>query len=382
MGDQLRSIRAAVVQASSCFLDREASVRKAVRLIEEAGAMGAELVVFPEGFIPTHPVWFHFHAASSRAGREMAQELFRNAVVIGGAETELLAQASRRARLWTVMGVCEKRANTTGTMWNSAVYFSPDATVAAVHRKLTPTSGERLVHMGGDSEGLQIPRTGFGPVSSLICAENFNPLLVFTAMAQYAVVHAALWPSHFNTTSAPMRDVILSASRAIAFQSGCYVLSAAGTPDPESIHRVGRDETDFEWLRDARNLGGSCIVGPNGDVLAGPAGPEEVVLTAELDLDKLVGRRLVHDFAGHYNRADIFSLSIRPTTTSLLQAPWWPAWAPLPCQATADESVTGVADPVADWAPEPPGKTAIGAVRPPEAPQRRAVRHGADPEGK
>ncbi|MGH3374725.1 MAG: carbon-nitrogen hydrolase family protein, partial [Actinoallomurus sp.] len=295
-----------MVQAASVFLDRDASVRKAVTLIEQAGDLGADVVVFPEGFIPTHPVWFHFHAATSGPGRAMARELFRNSVVVGGGETDLLAAASRRAGVWSVIGMCEKRADTTGTMWNTAVHFSPQGEIVGVHRKTTPTSGERLVHMPGDGRGLRIPRAPFGPISTMICAENFNPLLIFNANAQYPVVHAALWPSHFNTTSQPMRETILTASKAIAFQNGSYVLNAAGVPDPASIERIALQDSDLEWLANRQNLGGSSIVAPNGQVLAGPASAEEVILTAELDLDELIGKRLVHDYAGHYNRADLF----------------------------------------------------------------------------
>jgi aliphatic nitrilase len=310
MGDRLPRIKAAVVQASSVFLDRDATVRKAVRLIEEAGDLGADLVVFPEGFIPTHPVWFHFHAATSASGRAMARELFRNSVVVGSRQTEELAAASRRAGVWSVVGVCEKRANTTGTMWNSALHFSPEGELVSVHRKITPTSGERLVHMPGDGRGLRIPQAPFGPVSTMICAENFNPLLIFNANAQYPVVHAALWPSHFNTTSQPMRDVILTASRAIAFQNGSFVLNAAGVPDPDSIARITASEDHLKWIADERNVGGSSIVAPNGQVVAGPAGTEETILTADLDLDDLIGKRLVHDYAGHYNRADLFNVVV------------------------------------------------------------------------
>ena len=322
MGDSLGVVRGAVVQAAPCFLDRQATVDKTVSLIEQAAATGAEVVVFPEGFIPTHPLWFHFHAATSEAGLRMAADLFRNSVVIGGPETDQIGAAAKRAGIWAVVGVCEKRAGTTGTMWNSAVHFAPDGSIAAVHRKLTPTVGERLLHTGGGSEGLQIPQASFGPISSLICAENSNPLLIFSATAQYAVMHAALWPNHFSPTQPRMRDVILNSSRAIAYQGGCYVLNAAGTIDESMVGIIGKDEADFAWLRDERNVGGSCIVAPGGEILAGPAGAEETILTADLDLDVLIGKRAIHDYAGHYNRSDLLSLVVHPSAEQLFQAPW------------------------------------------------------------
>lgn len=322
MADKLGRIKAAVVQSPGSFLDREGAVRQAERLIADAGAMGAQIVVFPEGFIPAHPIWFHFHAATSARGLEMAADLFRNAVVIGGPDTDRLCAAAKRAGVWVVIGICEKLANTTGTLWNSALHIAPNGSIAANHRKISPTVGERLVHTGGGSEGLEVPRASFGAVSSLICAENSNPLLVFSTVAQYSVVHAALWPNHFSPTQPRMRDVILNASRAIAYQGGCFVLSAAGTLDNSTTSRIARDDADIAWLRDEGNLGGSCIIGPGGELLAGQAGAEETILVAELDLDMAVAMRSIHDFAGHYNRPDLLGLVVRPTPHMLFDAPW------------------------------------------------------------
>lgn len=322
MGDHLPTVRAAVVQAVPVFLDREATVEKACDLIRQSGSRGAEVVVFPEGFIPSHPVWYHFHAATGREALDMAADLFRNAVIVGSDATDRLAAAAREGGVWVVMGVCEKRTGTTGTLWNSALYLSPQGEVAGVHRKLTPTVGERLVHTGGTGEGLRAVTTPFGPVSSLLCAENSNPLLVFTVAAQYARIHAALWPNHFSPTQPRMRDVILSAGRAFAYRAGCYVLNAASTLDDETRRRVARTEEDDVWLREEANLGGSCILAPNGDVLAGPAGAEETILVADLDLDELVSKQSIHDFAGHYNRPDVLTLQIHDEPRPILDAPW------------------------------------------------------------
>lgn len=324
MGDSLGVVRASVAQAASVFLDREATVRKAVGLIEEAGEAGADVIVFPEGFIPGHPLWYHFHAATSQAALEMAAELFRNAIVIGGSDTDALAEATRRAGVWAVIGMCEKQGDTTGTMWNSAAYFGPDGAIVRVHRKLTPTLGERLVHTGGGSEGLEAVQAPFGRISSLICAENSNPLLTFSGFAQYAVLHAALWPSHFSPTQPRMSEVIANSARTIAYQGACYVLNAAGSITSEAAARVANTETDLKWLHDSRNVGGSCIVAPSGEIIAGPMESGEGLLYGELDLDRLINKRVIHDYAGHYNRADLLTLAVEPTASPLFQAPWLP----------------------------------------------------------
>lgn len=344
MADTIGRIKAAVVQSAGSFLDRDGAVRKAEELIAQAGAMGAELVVFPEGFIPAHPIWFHFHAATSKRGLEMAAELFRNAVVVGGPETDQLCAAAKRAGVWVIIGICEKLANTTGTMWNSALHITPQGTIAANHRKISPTVGERLVHTGGGSDGLELPRTGFGTVSSLICAENSNPLLVFSVVAQYSVVHAALWPNHFSPTQPRMRDVILNASRAIAYQGGCFVLNAAGTLDEATMERIARDDADLAWLHAEGSLGGSCIVSPGGELLTAQAGAEETVLVAELDLDIAVDKRSIHDFAGHYNRADLLGLVVHPTPHTIFKAPWQNAYSAGGAQALPGVDALGAAD--------------------------------------
>lgn len=322
MADNIGVVRGAVVQSAGCFLDRDGAVTKAESLIAEAGRNGAEIVVFPEGFIPAHPLWFHFHSATSERGLELVARLFRNAVVVGGPETDRLCAAARAAGTWVVIGVCEKLANTTGTMWNTAIHISPEGRIVAKHRKLTPTVGERLVHSGGGSEGLQLPRARFGAVGSLVCAENSNPLLVFSVVAQYAALHAALWPNHFSPTQPRMRDVIMTAARAIGYQAGCYVLNAAGTVTEDTIEEIAKDDDDRAWLRDPANVGGSCIVAPSGELVTVQAGAEETILYGDLDLDVAVAKRSIHDYAGHYNRGDLLTLVIHPTPNNLFQAPW------------------------------------------------------------
>ena len=126
MGDSFGTVKVAAVQAASVFLDREGSTEKACRLIREAGSNGARIIGFPEGFIPAHPVWYHHHAATGAVANKLAVELFKNAVEIPGPQTDALGAAARDANAYVVMGVCEKLPNTTGTMFNTQIYFGPD----------------------------------------------------------------------------------------------------------------------------------------------------------------------------------------------------------------------------------------------------------------
>lgn len=325
MGDELPKVRVAAVQAAPVFLDRERTTEKACELIRDAGRQDVDVIVFPEGFIPCHPVWYHFLPASQPRAVGLATELFRNAVVVGGAETQALGQAARDAGAWVLMGVCEKEAGTTGTMWNSIVYLSPDGDVVRVHRKLAPTTVERLVHTGGVGSDLEAVQTPFGPITGLLCGENSNPLLVFSALAQSSILHAAMWPHHFSRKDGPtlsMRDVILTNAQSLAYQIGSFVCSVGGTLDDSTRERIAETDEDLAWLTERRDFGGSCIVAPSGKILAGPLGGDEETLIADLELERVIPKKLMHDYAGHYTRRDVFHVDIADDPSPLLEAPW------------------------------------------------------------
>ncbi|MCS5582260.1 MAG: carbon-nitrogen hydrolase family protein, partial [Pseudomonadales bacterium] len=149
MGDQYPVVKVAAVQAASVFLDREASTEKACKLIREAGADGAQIIAFPESFIPGHPLWYHHHPATGVVANKFAVELFKNSVEVPGPEIETLSVAAREANAYVVIGICEKLPDTFGTMFNSQIWIGPSGELIGKHQKLMPTVGERLVHMGG-----------------------------------------------------------------------------------------------------------------------------------------------------------------------------------------------------------------------------------------
>ena len=310
MGDRYPVVRVAAVQAASVFLDREASTEKACRLIREAGKKGARVIGFPEGFIPAHPVWYHHHAATSAIANELAVALFKNAVEIPGPEIDALCDAAREANAYVVMGVCEKLPHTLGTMFNTQVYIGPDGALIGKHQKLVPTVGERLVHMGGHGDTFGAFQTEFGPMSGLICGENLNPLAVFALTAEGTRIHVMSWPNHFPTSGDPMRNRVSVDSQAFAQMSKAFVISACGTVDEPMIRMLKAGPEAERFLRSPDCCGGSVIVAPNGRVLAGPMGAEEGILYAECNVEIAIQMKLRHDFAGHYNRADVFRLEI------------------------------------------------------------------------
>lgn len=317
MGDTYGTVKVAAVQAASVFLDREGSTAKACRLIREAGQNGARVIGFPEGFIPAHPVWYHHHAATGAIANKLAVELFKNAVEIPGRETDALGEAARYANAYVVMGVCEKLPNTTGTMFNSQIYFAPDGSVVRKHQKIMPTVGERLVHMGGYGDTFGVFPSEFGPMSGLICGENSNPLAVFALIAEGTRIHVMSWPNHFPTSGDPLRNRVAIDSQAFAQMSKAFVISACGTVDDRMIEMLQAGPEAEKFLRDPNCCGGSLIVDPMSRIIAGPMGPEEGILYAECNLDLGIQMKLRHDFAGHYNRPDIFQVHVNRAAPQL-----------------------------------------------------------------
>ena len=310
MGDQYPVVKVAAVQAASVFLDREGSTAKACRLIRKAGSNGARVIAFPEGFIPTHPVWYHHHAATGALANRLATELFKNSVEIPGLDIDALCAAARDVNAYVVIGVCEKLPRTIGTMFNTQVYIGPDGKLLGKHQKIMPTVGERLVHMGGFGDTFGAFQTEFGPMSGLICGENSNPLAVFALTAEGTRIHVMSWPNHFPTSGDPMRNRVAVDSQAFAQMSKAFVVSACGTVDEDMIRKLEPGPEAEKFLRSPDCCGGSVIVAPNSRIIAGPMGAEEGILYAECNLEIGIQMKLRHDFAGHYNRPDIFQLQI------------------------------------------------------------------------
>jgi nitrilase len=286
-------------------------------LIREAGRNGARLIGFPEGFIPAHPIWYHHHAATSAIANHLAVELFKNAIEIPGPEIDALCAAARDARAYVVIGVCEKLPRTLGTMFNSQLFIGPDGTYMGKHQKIMPTVGERLVHMGGFGDTLHAFPTSFGPMSGLICGENSNPLAVFAMTAEGSRIHVMSWPNHFPTSGDPMRNRVSIDSQAFAQMSKAFVVSACGTVDEDVIRKLEPSPEADRFLRSTDCCGGSVLVAANSRIIAGPMGAEEGILYADCNLELGINMKLRHDFAGHYNRPDIFQLQVNRGTPQI-----------------------------------------------------------------
>ena len=308
MGDTFPKLKAAAVQAAPVLLDREATVAKACRLIEEAGDAGAQVIGFPECYIPGHPYWYDFYVANDPICNTFNLELFKNAVVAPSSATEALGQAARRAKAYVVMGIAEKEAGSHGTLYNTQLFFGPDGSLLGRHRKLVPTIWERLIHTGGDGSTLGTYDTPFGRLSGLICGENINSLARTALLLEGEVIHVASWPSfgtkgyerQFHTMDVRMRYY--------AFEGRIFVLSVCSVWNEEMKDVLQLDSKARSTF--IGEGGHSGILNPMGDYIVGPQDEGETILYADLDLEEVARGKMVHDVTGHYQRFDVFSLEV------------------------------------------------------------------------
>ncbi|HEX4965324.1 MAG TPA: carbon-nitrogen hydrolase family protein [Thermoanaerobaculia bacterium] len=294
----------AAVQASSVFLDREATVDKACALIAEAGARGARLVAFPEGFIPAYPFWVWFiPAGNTHALRELYAELLDQAVTVPSPATDRLCAAAREAGVNVAVGINERNAEASGsTLYNSLLYISADGRILGCHRKLVPTAGERLVHAPGDGSTLAAYDLDVGRAGGLICWENYMPLARYAMYAWGVQLYVApTWDRG---------EPWISTLRHIAKEGRVYVLgccSAVRRADvPDRFPFKEKFLLDSEWI----NPGDSTIIDPDGKFLVEPVKNREEILYAEVDPRQLRGPRWQLDVAGHYGRPDVFELTV------------------------------------------------------------------------
>ena len=309
MGDAYPTLRLAAAQAAPVFLDRDATIEKACRIILEAGSNGADVLAFPEGYVPAHPLWFHFHAATSPHAMALSEALFANAVVVPSPATDQLCRAARSAGMYVVIGICEKTATSMGTMYNSLLVIDRDGSIAGVRRKIVPTVGERIVHTAGAGDSVRVFRTEFGAISGLMCGENSNPLLTYSMQALGAGVHVGAWPSFFNA-AVDMQAIADVAGRSIAYQNSAYVINAIGAVGDGMLERLPLTDADRDHIRTSAERGGTTIYAPGGCVAAGPLPGGEDILYEDADLARIVPRKIVHDYSGDYNRFDIFELTV------------------------------------------------------------------------
>ncbi len=296
----------AAIQAAPVHFDRKASTEKACELIAGASAKGATIAAFGECWLPGYPL-FAFSPPTPPRWQAGAAYL-ASAIEIPGPETEMLCAAVRKAKIDVVIGIAELDEKTKSTVYATLLFIGRDAQIIGKHRKIKPTFHERTAWGEGDGSTLKVLQRPYGRISGLNCWEHQMMLPGYALAAQGTQIHVAAWPGR-ELDAPPLppvglwpRQVLLS--RAFASQAGAYVICAAG------INRKVDYPEQFRELVLYESNGGSCIIDPRGEVIAGPVKDQEVIVTAEGSLDLVRSVKAVIDIGGHYSRPDIFSFSV------------------------------------------------------------------------
>ena len=292
-------INVAVVQACPALFNKQESLERVAQWSAKAAKKGAELVLFPEAFIPAYPRGMSFGTVvGSRSGDGRNQWLTyaQQSVVVPSVDTQQLGAIAKEFEIYLVIGVVE-RAEQGGTLYCSLLYFDPSGELLHKHRKLKPTAAERIIWGEGDGKTLHILETPIGKLGGLICWENYMPLARMTLYQQGVQLYVA--------PTADQRDSWTSSMQHVACEGRCFVLSCNQFVTKQDYPEAYRTEIDH--LPNPISRGGSLIVSPLGEILAGPLFDQEGILFAEIDLNETIAGKMDFDAAGHYNRPDVFS---------------------------------------------------------------------------
>ncbi len=293
-----KTIKVAVVQAAPALFDKIASMERVDQLTGEAAEAGAQLVLFPEAFIPAYPRGMSFGTVvGSREdwGRDHWQLYWENAVEMPGQDVERLGAIAKQKAVYLVIGVVERDA-THGTLYCSILYFSPDGALLHRHRKLKPTGTERLIWGEGNGGDLQVLDTPLGRLGGLICWENYMPLARMALYQQNIELYLA--------PTADQRESWQASMQHIACEGRCFVLSCNQFVKKDMYPATFQQDLDKSPELMCR--GGSVIISPLGKVIAGPLWDQEGILYAELDVSACARAKLDFDVVGHYARPDVF----------------------------------------------------------------------------
>ena len=296
-----RPVRLALVQQAPAFLDLGASLERVASFAAEARREGAQIVAFPETWLPGYPFWLDTAPSAALWEHSPTEEifslLFRNSVELGSEAGDRIGRIAKENGIVLVLGLNERDG---GTLYNTITTHGPDGRLLSRHRKLVPTYTERLVWGRGDARSLQAAETEHGVVGALVCWEHWMPLARQVMHQQQEFVHVAQWPW--------VKEMHLIASRQYAFEGRCFVAASGGvlrkSDLPELPGFADVPGAEDEWIL----RGGSCVIAPTGEIIAGPLLDEPGLVIADLDPELAVRGRMTLDVSGHYSRPDLFHL--------------------------------------------------------------------------
>jgi nitrilase len=312
------SYKVAAAHAAPVFLDTPATVDKACSLITEAAGHGAELIAFPEAYIPAFPNWCALRAPIRN--HELFCRLAEGSLLVPGPQISRICRHARKFGVFVSMGFNERSPASVGCIWNANVLIGDDGAILNHHRKLVPTYYEKLVWANGDGAGLRVCETRLGHIGMLICGENTNPLARFTLMAQGEQVHIAsfpgVWPSRLpqERDTYDLAHAIRLRAAAHAFEAKAFNVVVSGFMDSAVRDQLAALAPDAGAVLDATPRAVSVVMGPTGEPVSETLADAEGLLYCDLDLNACVEPKQMHDVSGGYNRFDIFKLTVDRTS--------------------------------------------------------------------
>jgi len=300
-----RIVKAAAVQIAPDLTSREKTLARVLDAIDEAAGNGADLIVFPETFVPFYP-YFSFVLPPCQQGKPHLH-LYEEAVTVPSDETRRVAERCAHHGVVVVLGVNERDH---GSLYNAQLIFDTNGTLLLKRRKITPTYHERMVWGQGDGAGLQVVDTRIGRVGALACWEHYNPLARYALMAQHEEIHVAQFPG--SLVGPIFGEQIEVTMRHHALEAGCFVVNATGWLTDEQIESITADSTLQKALRDGCM---TCIITPEGRHVVPPLTSGEGILYGDLDMALVTKRKRMMDSVGHYARPELLSLHHNTDTT-------------------------------------------------------------------
>ncbi len=310
---EFKKFKAAAVQASPVYLDVDKTITKVISLMKEAAGNGAKIIAFPEVFVAGYPYWNWI--MTPVAGSKWYEKLYISSILADGPEIQLVRKAAKELDLNVVLGINE-RGDSYGEIYNTNLIIDNTGTLIGKHRKLVPTWAEKLTWTSGDGSSLKVYPTTTGPLGTLACGENTNTLARFTLLAQGELVHVA---NYISLPVAPpdynMAEAIKIRAAAHSFEGKLFTIVSCSTISKEMMDVLRDEVPNVDELLTRKNSAFTGFIGPNGATIGEPLIDDEGIVYAEIDLQKCIQPKQMHDILGHYNRFDIFDLRVNVAPT-------------------------------------------------------------------
>jgi len=306
--------KVAAAHVAPVFLDLDGTVGKTCSVLEEASRNGAQLIAFPETYIPAFPVWCSLRGPIYN--HDFFLRLAANSMRVPGPELEQICTTARRCGIFVYLGLNEGTKASVGCIWNTNILIGDDGSILNHHRKMVPTWYEKLIWANGDGAGLRVCETRLGRIGTLICGENTNPLARFTLMAQGEQLHVSnyppLWPTRHpkEIGNYDVPSAIQIRTGAHAFEAKCFNIACSSFMDESMFRELAGSDKEAAYVLENSPRGISLVVGPTGAPVSEIMSDSEGILYADIDIQKCVEQKQIHDVVGYYNRFDIFKLTV------------------------------------------------------------------------